>query len=99
MDRSGFGIVGAENQAAQTGMHHRPSAHCARFNCSKQIALPQPMVTDVCPSLPQGNNLGMRSWVGLAKISIPSPAYDFAILYYYRPDRDLAGFQRPLGRS
>ena len=39
MNRACLGIVRAVDQAGNPGMNEGPSAHCARFNCSKQLAI------------------------------------------------------------
>ena len=46
-----FGIVRAVHEAVDPGVHQGSGAHRARFNCSKQVALRETMVTEDCSRL------------------------------------------------
>ena len=37
VDSTRFGVIRAENQPPNARVHERTGAHCARFNCSKQV--------------------------------------------------------------
>ena len=60
MDRTSLGIIGPVNQAFDAGVYRRPRAHRARFNCSKQLAVSQTMVTDVCTGFAQGDDFAAK---------------------------------------
>jgi hypothetical protein len=46
MYRSGLGVLGAVNQAPDTGVHYCSGAHGARLNGHKQIAASQAVISD-----------------------------------------------------
>src|ERR1035438_1688254 len=76
MNRACFRIRCAINQALDPGMHHRTCAHRARFNCNKQVAAGQTMVTDGCTGLAQGDDLGVGGGVEIRDVAIPPAAHD-----------------------
>ena len=80
-------------------MHHSASAHGARLNCSKQFAVPQAMVTEVCTGFAQGHDLGMGRGVGIGEVAVPSAADDLVIANDDGANRDLAHFKRTLGAA
>ena len=97
MNRSCFRIVRTVNQAFQPRMNQSASAHRARFNCSKELAVSQAMVTEVCTGLAQGNDFGVRAGVGVGQVPIPSPPDNLASTDYDRPHRHFSRFERALG--
>jgi len=92
-----LGIVGAVNQAFDSGVHHRTGAHGAGFDCNKQIAVHQSMVTRRRTRVAQGHDLGMSGGIVVGDVAIPSAADDAAIAHDHGSDRNLSGFQRALG--
>ena len=78
-------------------MHHGAGAHRARFNCSKQVALFQAVVTNGCTGLAQGNDLGMGAGVGVCEIAVPAAAHNLTVIYHDRAYWHLPGIQRSLG--
>ena len=97
--RSGFRIVGAVDQALDARVHQCSGAHRARFNCSKQLALLQTMVTDGCTGLAQSDDFGMGRGIVVADVAIPSPADDSAAAGDYGSYRDFSGFQGALSAA
>jgi hypothetical protein len=92
-----FGIVGAVYQALDPGVHQGSGAHRARFNCSKQIAAGQAMVTESCTGFAQGNDLGMGCGVVVGEVAIPAAA-DYALSAYDDCAYwNFAGFEGALG--
>ena len=51
MDGTCLRVIGTVYQAAEAGMNCRSRAHRARFNCSKQFAVGEPVITDVSSGL------------------------------------------------
>jgi hypothetical protein len=99
MHRAGFRIVRTIHQTLNPGMHQRPSAHGARFNCSKEVAAFQAMVTNGSTGLPQRDDLGVRGWVHVRNVPVPSAANDAAIADDDRAHRYFSSFQRALGAA
>jgi hypothetical protein len=93
LHRARFGIVRAVDQAPDPGVHQRSSAHRARFNCSKQVAVGQPMIPYGCARLAQGNDLGMGRRIALGDVAIPAAADDASLAHDYGSDGDFAGFE------
>ena len=96
VNRAGFRVVRAVNQALDASMHQCSRTHRARLNCSKQGAVPQAVVTKRRSRLAQCDNLGMSSWIGVRDVAIPSTPDNVAVAKHNRADRDLAGFQGTL---
>jgi len=94
-----LGIVRAINQAADTGMHQGARAHGARFNCSKQVAVLQTMVTGGGTGSAQGNDLGVGCRIGVGDVAVPSSSDDPAVANHDRTDRDFSGFESALGTA
>src|SRR5258708_27650454 len=94
--RASFRVVRAIYQAVDAGMHHRTGAHCARFNCNKQLAVFQAMVTNGCTSLAQRDHLGVGSRIKVSDISVPSPSHDPAVSDHHCAHWNLSRFKRTL---
>src|SRR5579863_2728125 len=87
---SSFGIVGAIYQASNASVHHRPGAHCTRFNCNKQITVSQAMVTNGCTSFAEGDDLGVSRGIRVDDIPVPSAADDLSVQDDDGADRDFS---------
>ena len=96
---AGFWIVRAIYEALDARMHHRAGAHGARFNCNKQFAVSQAMITDVRARFAQRNDFRMRGGIGIGDIAIPSAADDFSATNDNGAYRDFANLQRSLGAA
>jgi hypothetical protein len=95
--RACFGVIRTVNQTFKAGMHQCPGAHCARFNCSKELAVAQAMVTDVSSSLAQGDDLGVSAGIALSKVTVPASAHDLIITDNDRTYRHFSCFEGTLG--
>jgi hypothetical protein len=98
-NRSSLGIVRAVNQALDAGMDQSSGAHCARFNCSKELAVGQSVVAHGGASVTQRHNLSMCCGIAIADVAIPSPACDAPVAHHDCTNRHLARFQRALGAT
>jgi len=63
MNRAGLGIVCAVHQTPDARVNQGSRAHCARFNCGKQVALAQAMVADRGSRLAQSHDLSVGGWI------------------------------------
>jgi hypothetical protein len=103
MHGPGLGIVRAIYQALYAGMHQGSGAHRARFNCNKQRAVFEAMVTNGCTRFSQSNDLGVSGRVVVGNVAVPSSAYDaviaYAVIYNDRAHRNLLGFERALSAA
>jgi hypothetical protein len=99
MYRARLGIVRAIYQPPDAGVHHRAGAHGARFNCNKQIAVFQTVVTKGSTGFAQRHDLGVGRGVRVADVAIPSAPDDPSIAYNDRSDGNLARIQRALGAA
>jgi hypothetical protein len=91
-----FRVIGAIDQAANARVNHRPRAHGARLNCSKEFAVDQPVVAEVSTGISQGQNLSMCSWVIVGEVAIPTPAYDSTFANQDGAHRHLSDLQSAL---
>jgi|SRR5579863_1046480 hypothetical protein len=94
-----LGIIRAIYQALNAGMHQGPGAHSARFNCNKQFAVFQAMVTNGGTGLAQGDDLGVSRRIGVRDVTIPSPADDLACAHYDGAYGHFSSFERALGTA
>jgi hypothetical protein len=74
-----FWIIRAVNEALDASVHHSAGAHRARFNCNKQLAVSQTVVTHGRPRLSEGDDFGMSGGVEVGDVAIPSTAYDSSL--------------------
>src|ERR1700722_3133691 len=99
LHRSRFGIVSTVDEALDPGVHQRSGAHRTRFNCSKEIALSQPMVTESRPRFAQRDNLCVRCGIGTGDVAVPSPADNAIAAHDDGSDGDFSRFKRSLGSA
>ncbi len=79
---SGFRVTGAVYQARQASVNHSAGAHGARFNCNKDVASPQAVVSQPCGSLAQSDNLRVGRGIMVEQITVVSTSGDLAIFDY-----------------
>ena len=91
-----FRIICAIYQALDPRMQQSAGAHRARFNCSKQLAVVQAMVTNGSTGLAQGHDLGMSGWIEIDDVAVPAAPHDAAFTNHDRADGDLSALKRPL---
>jgi hypothetical protein len=96
MNRPGFGIFRPVNKALDACMHDRAGTHRARFNCNKQLALTQTMVTNGSTGFSQRDNFGVRCWIRSLDVSIRTPTHDVPVTHHNSSDRNFANFKRAL---
>src|ERR1700756_4331461 len=99
MHRTSFRVIGAIHQAADARMNQGAGAHGARFNCSKQFAVFQTVVTNRGTGFAQCHDLGVSRGVGVCDVAVPSAAHDSPGAYYDSPDGDLSRFEGALGAA
>ncbi len=80
-------------------MHQRTRAHCARFNCSKQFAVPKAVVAYSGAGFAQGNDFGVGRGIGVGEIAVPAAANYPSIADRYRTDGNLTCFQGAVGSA
>jgi hypothetical protein len=96
VDRTRFGVVCAKHQATNACVHQCSRTHRARFNCSKELAVSQAMVTNDRTSLAKGYHLRVRGGIVAGEILVPSTSDNGAIENNYRADWDFSGLQSSL---
>ena len=97
MNSPSFWIVRSIDQALDASMHYRTSAHGARFNCNKQLTLAQTMVTNGLTCFTQRDDLGMRRWIRINNVPIPSASDDVPFAHNDSPHGHFSDFERALG--
>jgi hypothetical protein len=80
-------------------MNCRSRAHRARFNCSKQLAVDEPVVTDVSSRLAQRHDFSVSGWIMIGKVAIPSSSNHVPFAHYDRSHGHFARLQRALGAT
>jgi hypothetical protein len=97
MDCSGLGVVRAVYQAADAGVNQRARTHGARFNCSKELAVAETVVTEVLTCFAQRNDLSMGGGVVVGQVTIPAPADDAIAVHDNGSYWHFAGFECAMG--
>ena len=97
MDRASFGIIRTVNEPPDAGVSQRAHTHCTRFNCNKQIAVSQPVVTKSFTRRPKGYDFRMCRRITIGNIAVPTSAHDLHITNYDGPDRHVAHLKGALG--
>ena len=98
MHSARFRIVRAVDQPANASMNQSPCAHGARFNCSKQLAVGQTVVTKIATGLAESQDLGMRGGIVVGNVAIPTAADDTSVAHDDCADRHFSHFERALRR-
>ncbi len=91
--RTSFGIIGAVHQTLEASVHQSPGAHRARLNCNKQLAISDAVITKVSGRLPQCNYFGVRCWIRVGNVAIPSASHNCFAADDDRPDRYFSSFE------
>jgi hypothetical protein len=99
MHSARFGIIGTIHQPPDSGMHHRPGAHSARLNCSKQLAFTQTVVTYRGTGLAQGDDLGVGGGIGIDEVAVPASSYDLSAAHDDGAHGNFSNLLRPLGAA
>ena len=92
-----FRVFRAIYQAFEPGVHHGAGAHGTWFNCSKQLAVSQAVVTDGGTGFAEGYDLGVGGGIGISNIAIPAPPHNAVAANHDRACRNLSGLQCALG--
>jgi hypothetical protein len=95
-NRAGFRVVSPVNQALDASVYYSSRTHGTRFDCSKQRAADEAVITKVCGGLAQRHDLGMRRRIELGKITIPAAADDVSVADHNRTYRHFSHFQGTL---
>ena len=95
--RPRFGVVRAINQTPNPSMHHRARAHGARFNCNKQVAAFQTMVTHGSTSFPQSDDFRVSRGIVICDVPIPSLPHDPTVANDDRSHWNFSCFEGALG--
>src|ERR1700722_20583344 len=77
-------------------MNRCPRTHGARFNCSKQIAVDQAVITDVSSGFAQCDDFGMRRGIVVGQVTVPAASNHALVADYDGPDGNFSGLERPL---
>jgi hypothetical protein len=99
MDGARLRILGAIHQAADAGMNCRSRAHRARLNCSKQLAVDEPVITGVLSRFAQRHDFSMGGWIAVGEVPIPSPSNHSTIANHDRSHRHFARLQGALSAA
>ena len=99
MYRTGFRIVGAVDQTLDPRMNDCARAHRTRFNCNKQFAVSEAVVTKGCPGFTQGEEFRMGAGIGVGDVAIPSATNDVASMNDHGADGNFICFEGTLGAA
>jgi hypothetical protein len=99
MDGACLRVVSTVYQAAHASMNGRSSAHGAGFNCSKQLAVAEPVITDVSPRFAQRHDLSMSGRIAVGEVTIPSAPNHASCAHYDRPYRHFSCLQGALSAA
>src|SRR5215472_8887283 len=93
MDRARFWVIRSVHQALNPRVHQCAGAHGAGFNCNKQLAPSQAVVAERGASLPQRDDLGVRSGIGVGDGPVPSASNDLAVSHDYGAHGNFPGIE------
>jgi hypothetical protein len=96
MDGTSLRIFRSVHKARDTRVNCGSRAHRARFNCSKQLAVAKPVITDVSSSLAEGDNFGVCGRIAIRQVAVPASSDDATGADDDRSYRDFARFESPL---
>lgn len=99
MDGARLRIIGAVDQALESGVNQSAGAHRARLNCNKQLAALQAMVTESSTGFAQGDDLGVGGGIGVCEVTVVASADDLSAAHNDCAYGDFSRFQRPLRGS
>jgi len=99
MNGSCLWVICTVYQATNAGVDQGSRTHRARFNCSKQVALSETVITQVRACFAQRDDLGMSGWIAVRKVAIPPAADNTTTVHDYRPHGHLSDLQCSLGRA
>ena len=99
MDGACLRVVGTIHQTADAGMNCRSRAHSARLNCSKQVAVDEPVVTEVSSCLAQRHDFSVSGWIAVGEVAIPSSSNHTPFANHDRSHWHFARLQRALGAA
>ncbi len=99
MDGARLRVIGTVHQAADARMNGRSRAHGARFNGSKQLAVAEPVITDVSSRLAQGHDFSMSAGIVVGEVAIPSSSHHAPCAHNNRSHRYFARLQCALGTA
>ena len=99
MDRARLWIVRAVDETFDAGMHHGAGTHGTRFNCNKQLAISQAVVTNGCTGFAEGYDLCVGCGIGVRDVSVPSAADYLAIADHDSAHRNFVHFESALGAA
>jgi hypothetical protein len=74
-------------------------AHGARLNCSKQLAVAEPVVAEVSSCLAQRHDFSMSRRIAVDEVAIPSSSNHASFAHHDRSHRHFARLQRALGAA
>ena len=86
-------------KAADAGMNRRSRAHGARLNCSKQLAVAEPVVTEASSHLAQRDDFGMSGRIAIGEVAVPSSPHHAPGAHHDCSHRHFARLQRALGAA
>jgi hypothetical protein len=99
MDGTRFRVIGSIHQATDTGVNRSSRAHGARFNCSKEFAVAETVITEGASGLAQGHDFSVSGGIAVGEVEIPSSPDYRPGADQYRAHWYLACLQRTLGAA
>jgi len=96
MDCTRLRVVSAVDQTLYTRMHQRSGTHRARLNCSKQLAVPEAMVTNDGTGFAERDDLGMGGGVVARQIAVPAMRENYTVADHNGSHRHFSYFQSAL---
>ncbi len=89
-----FGIVGAVDEARDTGLDDGARTHAARLDGNKEGCISKAVVPKKAGGFAQGDDFGVGGGVAIADGAIASTGEDFAVVDDHGADGDFAGCSR-----
>src|ERR1700751_4106682 len=80
-------------------MHHSTGAHGARFNCNKESAVSQTVITNGCSSLAKCDHFGVSSGIAIGDVAVPATADDVSVTHNDSAYGNFMDFQCALGAA
>ncbi len=93
-DGAAFGIVGAVDEARDTGLNDGARTHAAGFNGDVERGVRETVVAENAGSFAEDDDFGVGGGVAIADGAIASTGEDFAVVNEHGADGDFAGCSR-----
>ncbi len=93
-DGAAFGVVGAVDEARDTGLDDGACAHAARLDSDVECGIGEAVVAEKAGGFAKDDDFGVGGGVAIADGAVARTGEDLAVMDEYGADGNLAGYGR-----